>query len=279
MKFDQLSIQTFAYKKVSINKMLESLERSGIQKYEFYAGAPHYCHYGDFPMSQDKIGRLTFQIHDGSNAHNLKMDCFAPESLEYPLNIASENHAVREKSIRYYLDYMDDLSSLGTETMLVTSGWGYFEQDKTPAWKRSQAALKRMAKRAEELDIILYLRPVSKLMSNLVNDLPSLTRMICEVDSSSLKACIDTSVLDETGETISDYFRVIPDKIGYFRFYNLTSSGEVTAGEGLDVVRSYFDDLDRYGYSGTAAMELNFEHLVDPNHYACLAVKQLNSLF
>lgn len=279
MKFDQLSVQTFAYKKISIDKMLDALGDSGITRYEFYAGAPHYCHYKDFPRSQEEIARLTSRIHSGSDRNGIKMDCFAPESLEYPLNIASENTSVREKSIRYYLDYMDDLADLGTSCMLITSGWGYFEQDNMPAWKRSRDALRRLSNRAEELCITLYLRPVSKLMSNLVTDLASLTRMICEVNSSALMACIDTSVLDETGETISDYFRVIPDKIGYFRFYNLTSAGEITTGEGLDTVRSYFNDLDRFGYTGTTAMELNFEHLTDPKYYGCLAVKQLKTLF
>lgn len=279
MRFEQLSIQTFAYKKISIDRMLESLGKTGITKYEFYAGAPHYCHYKDFPMSREEIDKLTDQIHSDSDENGLKMDCFAPESIEYPLNIASENPSVREKSIRYYLDYMDDLADLGASSMLVTSGWGYFEQDKMPAWNRSRDALIRIAKRAEELGVTLYLRPVSKLMSNLVNNLASLTRMVCEINSSALMACIDTSVLDEAGETISDYFRVIPDKIRYFRFYNLTSAGEVTTGEGLEQIRSYFSDLDRFDYTGTAVMELNFEHLTNPEHYGSLAVKQLKTLF
>lgn len=279
MTLEQISIQTFAYKKISIKLMMESLERAGAKKIEFYAAAPHYCHYADLPATQEEIASCTSEIHNLAVLHGVTMDCFAPEAVEYPINIASEDNGIREKSVRYFLDYMDDLASLGCSSMLITSGWGYFNKCKWAAWERSKASLKRIVARAEELGITVYLKPVSKFSSNLVNNLVSLVRMLSEVPSENLKACIDVANLTETGETITDYFNIIPDRIGYFRFYNLTDNGEITTGEGLKTVKAYFDELDECGYKGTAAFELNFEHLVNPDHYACLAFKQLNTLF
>lgn len=278
MILDQISIHTFIYKKVAVEIMMKSLENCGVKKFEFYAAAPHFCHYDDFPATPEEIEENTTHIHNIATTHRLKMDCFAPESIDYPLNIASENDGIREKSVHYFLDYLDDLTALGCNSLLLTSGWGYYDKPKLSAWERSCRSLKRIVKRAEELGVTVYLRPISKYSTNLVNNLPSLVRMLYEVNNDHLKACIDCSNLNEASETISDYFEVIPDKIGYFRFYNLTPYGELITGDGSEYIKSCFEELDRWNYTGTAALELNFEHLTNPDYYTDLAVQQLSSL-
>lgn len=275
MKLEQIAVQTFAYKKVSLEHMAESLHGAGVKNFEFYAAAPHYCHYADFPATAEEIRALDARIHGLCTEYGLTMSCFAPESADYPINIASENPELREKSVRYFLDYLDDLAALGCDQLMLTSGWDYFDRDKMAAWRRSVKSLRRIAARAEELGVRLLLRPVSKFSTNLVHDLPSLTRMLFEVGSDSLYACIDVANLAENGETIADYYDVLPDRIGHFRCYNLTDGGEVTTGEGVPTVKAYFDELDRFGYTGTVGFEMNFEHMVDPDCYVRQAMDQL----
>ena len=280
MKLEQISIKTYVYKKYALESMFDSIAKAGYVNYDFYAAAPHFCHYEDIPMSRERIDSVTAFIHNSSVNNNLKMTCFSPEVVDYPINIASENDRVRKKSVRYFLDYLDDLADHGCETLMLTSGWGYFDKDKWSAWERSKRSLKKIVSRAEELGITILLRPDSRLVCNLVNDLPSLVRMLFEIPSDSLKACIDVESLDENKESISDYFEIIPDRIGYFRFYNETGAGNLANGDMLarQKIRSYFRELDAYGYTGIAAIKLDFDHLVDPGHYAALAMKELKKI-
>lgn len=278
MKLSQIAVETTCFKKVSPDLMYEVAAKNGIKQLEFYAGAPLFCHYESLPATEEELEEMTGHIRKKLEEYDLNIAVLAPQSVDYEINIASDVEEIRRKSINYFKGYLNDLKALGCEKMMLTSGWGYFNQDAEPAWERACESLKEIAAEAEKLEGNVLLRPIWKYGTNLVNNLPSLKKMLDEVGSIAMKVALDIGGLEE-GESITDYFKTFGvDGIGYFRFSNFTENGEVVAGTGTDDVKAYFDELDQNGYCGAVGIVMNYEHTEDPEKYVTLAAEQLKKI-
>lgn len=278
MKFSQLTVETTCFKKVNPDLMYEAVSKTGVKQLEFYAGAPIFCHYESLPATEKEIKEMRNHICKKLDEKGMRIAVLAPQSVDYEINIASDVDLIREKSIRYFIGYLRDLKDLECDSMMMTSGWGYFDQEAAPAWERSCESLKKIAAEAEKLGVHVLLRPVWKYGTNLVNNIASLKKMLDDVGNDALKVVLDVGALKD-GESITDYFDTFgAEKIGYFKFSNLTPGGEVTTGDGVASVKAYFDELDKNGYTGAAGIEMNYEHTEDPARYIELAVSHLKAI-
>lgn len=280
-KIDRIALYTFIYKKFSINYMMEALKKADVKEIEFHATAPHYCHCDDLPATKQELEDMRTSLHGVAAENDVKIGCFVPEGTDYPINIASEDNYFREKSVRYFLEYLEDLPGLGCDTMLVTPGWDYFDHSPAEfqkAWNRARISLKRIAKRAEELSVTVCLKPVTRTSTNLVYNLKTLVRMITEVGSDNLKASIDLYNLEETGDTIAEYFELFPNKVGYFHcYYNLDEEGKASEEDTKNLL-GWLEELNNYGYDGPIGLELNYECWLDPAKYTKLLMDHLREI-
>ena len=278
MKLSQIAIETTCFKKVCPDLMYEAVSKTGVKKLEFYAGAPLFCHYESLPVTAEELKEMTDHVSVKLAEYGMTIAALAPQSTDYEINIASDVDTIREKSIRYFIGYLNDLKALGCDRMTMTTGWGYYDQDVAPAWERAVDSVKKIATEAEKLGVTILLRPVWKFGTNIVNDIPSMKKMIEEVDCPAVKISLDIGGLDE-GESITDYFKTFgKDMIGYVRFSNFTATGQITDGSGVEGAKAVFDELDANGYEGDAGLEMNYEHTEDPAKYIADAVANLKTI-
>ena len=278
MKLNRIAIETTCFKKVSPDLMYEALAKNGIKQMEFYAGAPLFCHYDSLPATNQELEEMQNHVKEKLSEYGMKIAVLAPQSVDYEINIASDVEEIREKSIRYFIGYLNDLKALGCEDMMLTSGWGYFDQEVEPAWNRSCDSLKKITAEAQRLGVNVLLRPIWKYGTNLVNNADTLKKMLDDVGNSALKVALDVDGMEE-GESITSYFKMFgTEKIRYFKFSNFTADGEVVTGDGTQNVKAYFDELEQNGYKGVAGITLNYEHTEDPEKYVTLVAEQLKTI-
>ena len=142
----------------------------------------------------------------------LRLVCYTPEQCMYPVNWAAADASTRERSVRYFERSLEIAAELGAGMMLVSSGWGYRTEPPGDAWRRSRDPLQRVAETASDLGMNLVLEAFQPVESNLVVDLASLRRMLAEIDSPRVRACLDTVSMAVAGDTIDEYFVALGDR-------------------------------------------------------------------
>jgi|GEM_PF-5504644 len=264
ISFDDFAVYTFYYIHNNFETMVNSLKKNGIHNVELYANAPHLCEMYEYTKEEkaDILANIKKKLNDAE----IKLSCIFVPLGDCPTNLASENGEVNEFSVNYVLRFLEDAKFLGAKGILIDAGTGVLDHNAEEAWMRSERSLKRIVEAAEKLGVNVYLVP-SLNGSNVVYDLPSLTKMIYSIGSGNLYACADASVISFNKESIADYFRIFGDKVGHVRIGNYTAAGELIEGNGKKMLAQYIDVMNCYHYQGAITIDINWDHL-DSTDYA-----------
>ena len=156
-------------------------------------------------------------------------------------------------------------AELGCDYMEINSGWGYWNEDRDEAWRRSREMLHRLAEVASEMGITLVMETLRPQESQLVVTLADARRMFEEVDHPSLKVMIDTVAMSVSGETIDQWFDVFGDDIRNMHFVDCNPFGHLVWGDGNRNMSEWVSALDRYGYELYLGQEItDGRYLMDP---------------
>lgn len=259
----------FHYVRFPFSYFLDSMVEFGINNIELWGGSPHL-------YTEDISLQGVYQIKNEINERKLKIVCFTPEQCAYPINIASRNEFIRERSIRYFEKSLMVANELESPYVLVTPGLGYFNENKDEAWERSSEALKRLAVSAKKMGVTLILEPLKPTESNLINGLSSLKKMITEVDSKNLKGMIDTNPMSIMKESMKDYFELLGDDLVHIHFID-GPDGHLVWGEGTLPLQDYMGILKEYDYNGYLSFEYtSSRYYLNPNKAMEDTLKILN---
>lgn len=256
----RLAGMNIQYMQYPLTYFLDSMLKYEIQNIELWGGFPH-CHVDDLKLIDIK------KIKNEIKSRDLSIICFTPEqSFTSPINLASNDNQARQRSIEYFLKCADVCEELESPLLLVSSGWGYENEAKEEAWKRSRESLELVASKT---NVTLGLEPVTKLESNVVYDLETLKQMMDEVNSPKIKALIDTIPMVLSGDDFNSYSKVLGNDLVHIHFVDGDQKdglGHVAWGEGNLPVESYFQQLIDNDYKGYLTLELiSFDYLKNPN--------------
>ena len=193
----QIAGMNLVYKFYSFDYFLNAMERLGYESIEVLPNAPHF-YVPD--VSPGDMASIRQKIAD----HHLKVICYTPDQCSYPVNISYHSETARRRSIQSLIRQIEICSYLGSGQMLLTSGYGYFDEPKEHAWARMIDSLGQLSRKAEKEGIVLVLEPIRTDETNLVTDLPSLKKALREVGSPSLKGMLDTSPMYYAGDILAN---------------------------------------------------------------------------
>lgn len=258
LKESQILTSNYPYHKYSLKYALNSLERIGAHKIEFYACYPHF-HMDDIRFWDVK--RLRRQL----TAHKLKARCFTPEQCMYPVNIAALDVSARKRSMEVFGKSIQCGAELGAEFVVVLAGYGTLDEDEKDTWKRSVESLKRLGELAESHDVKLVLETSPREYTTTHNSKDAV-KMIREVGSPALSGMIDTATLGYSGETMQRAIEDLEGKLSHVHIADGMPNGHLVLGEGdldiLDMLRQ----LDDIHYEGALSLEiLNDKYVRNPH--------------
>lgn len=225
---------------------LDAMAELELRKIELWAGSPH-LYIEDLTLSQVQ------QIRKEIESRDLNLICYTPEQCIYPFNIAAKEEELRTKSIRYFLRSLDAAAELGTNLFQTVPGWGYFDESVEEAWKRARESLEILTERAGKLGITITLEPLERRGTNLITDLPSLKRMLAEVNSPNLKVIVDTCPMEAVGESFTDYFTEFGEDVRHIHFVDSIHSAW---GDGTFPLKNYLEQISHHGYTGHLTLEI-----------------------
>lgn len=248
LRRDQIAGMNCHYVQYSLEYFLEQQARLGIQSVALWGGAPHIRLDQKGHSDSGKIKRLARTL-------GIRFTCFTAASCTYHYQYCASGEAFA-RSRNYFIRGLHMAHELEIPYMALNSGWGFWNEEREEAWKRSRQMLWEVAQEAEKLGIVLTMESLRRAESQLVYRLEDAVRMEREVGHPNLKMMIDTTAMAVAGETMEDWFDAFGSKICNLHFVDGTPYCHLAWGDGnRDLVR-YMDCLKRNHYKGQLGLEL-----------------------
>ncbi|TCL44747.1 sugar phosphate isomerase/epimerase family protein [Harryflintia acetispora] len=248
----QLSGMNIHYKFYTLEYFLDSMVRLGVESVELWGAYPHQLN----KLIDDKSYPPVKDVKRMIEERGLNLVCYTPEQVIYPINIAAKESFIRDFSIRYFRDCLETAAELGTDRMLVTPGWGYFNEPVEEAWARCRESLQILGEHAEKCGIMIALENLRTDESNLVYNLPTLKRMLEEVGHPYVKGMVDTIPMAINGETVGDYLKGLGDDLIHIHFLDGAPRGHLAWGDGILPLDKYMKEIFEAGYQGALSLEI-----------------------
>lgn len=257
LKGTQILTSNYPYGRYSLEYALDSLQRIGGEKIEFYACFPHF-HIDDVEYSDLKA--LKRKLKDRS----LRVECFTPEQCLYPVNIAAKNVNARKRSLDVFRKSILYGAELGAKYVVVLAGYGTLDEDERFAWTRSVESLGVLGDAAEGCGVTLALETSPREYTTTHNS-KDVVRMIKEVGSPAIKGMIDTATLGYSGETMRQAIRDLEGNLRHVHVADGVPNGHLILGEGNLNIPEMLEELDGIGYEGFLSLEiLNDRYIREP---------------
>lgn len=265
----------FHYQRYPFDYFLDSTVRLGMQAVELWGGAPHV--YVDDASHEDILS-----MRREMKRRDLDLVCFTPEQCIYPINLSAKDDTLRLRSIEYFKKCIGVTNTLETSLMLVTVGYGFYNEPAEEAWARGLESLQVLAKEAEKQGVVLALEPMSKMGSNLITDLKTLKRMYDEVNSPALKVLMDTIPMTLGGDSIEAYGDAFGNDLAHIHF--LDGDGKTSAhlgwGMGVFPLESFAESLTAIGYDKYLTLELiGPQYNWEPEQFTKSSLDRLSEVF
>lgn len=255
---EQIAGMNIHYLFYSLDYFLDTQKELGFKTIELWGGAPHF--YLD-SMGYEDVKAVKKKIAD----RGLEVRVFTPENCTYQYQYAAQTPILFEKSYKYFENGLHVAAELGCKMMQCNSGWGFWNENREEAWKRSREMISRLADRAGELGVTMVMESLRPQESNLVTSLKECKRMYDEINSPNLKILVDTTAMTVAGETLDDWFQVFGKDVWHMHFIDSNPYGHLAWGKGNANLHSYLETLHKYGYSGFLGQELTeFDYFEDP---------------
>ncbi|WP_309065979.1 TIM barrel protein [Microbacterium sp.] len=246
---DRVTGSNFSYQHLPLERCFDDMAALGRTEFELWGVAPH----AHVPWLTDADAR---GIRHAAAARGLRIACFTPEQVAYPVNIASPSPRLRDESVAMFRRAAEIAVELGAGILFLTAGRGGEDEPRDAGWARAVDALGAIAERAAELGLECVLEPLQRIESNLVTTAADAERMLADVGAPNLGVALDTVAAAVAGDTVADYFTRLGDRVRHVHLIDGEPAGHLAWGDGelplVDIVAA----LDRHGYAGLATVEL-----------------------
>lgn len=242
----------------SLDAFLDCQKRLGLTGLELWGAMPH--------LWIDSLGYYdVVSIRHKIEGHNLQAHVLCPENVISPYQVNPQENLYQTQCARYFENGIRCAAELGCTYLSINSGWGYWNENREEAWKRSRDMLRHLAEFAQGEGIVLTLESLRPQESQLVVTLADTKRMFDEVAHPNLKVMVDTVAMSVSGETLDQWFETFGDDVRNTHFVDCNPYGHLIWGDGDRDLASWVETLNKYHYQGYLGQEITDEHyLLDP---------------
>lgn len=261
LKASQFAGSNFHYIKHTLDFFLKSMAELDIHLVEFYMACPHFSVF-DATFQDVKTLKKKFDDHD------IKLCCTTLEQCTYPINIATEDKAIRERSIETLKKTIEYTAMLDCPYTQVLGGRGSYDLPESDAWKRSYEALHYLAEKGSQCNVSMVIEEASWFTSNTVYTTPLTRKMLDEINSPYFKAMLDNCATETAKEDFRECMKLLGDDMRHMHFADGIPGGHFIPGEGNLPLMDYLNILDDFAYEGAITFELyNRKYELEPHYY------------
>lgn len=237
------------YRYTTLEYFAKTVSEIGFKKIELWTGPHHF--FVDY-ITNDDIDDLLYLM----NKYNLEIYSICPEQTNPKIgNIATTTGTRQKRMLDYFKRQIDLASEVNAKYVVVTAGWGFLDEKKEDALKRSIDSMRILSEYALEKNISLVLEALQPDESNIIHTANDINNYVKEVNSEGLRVCLDFGAMARSNDTIEKYFDLLANKIEHVHFVDGNPTGHLALGDGERDLKKDLYNLIANNYTGTLALE------------------------
>lgn len=146
---------------------------------------------------------------------------------------------------------------LGARVMLVNCGGGAKDMSEVQAQQHAVQMLKRLGAVAAQHSVTLALKAAAQGESNIATTLGGVCGLLQQVAHPNVKAALDVCNANASYETAGDWFEALGSDIALVQLTDGRPGGHLVWGDGIVPLDDVLGVLQRNGYDGPLALEVN----------------------
>lgn len=232
----------------------------GISRIDLSGAVPHlWCDHLS-PVQTEEIKNL---LEDAA----MEVTVFSPSAYRY--SICAEPETVQAyATLNYYRNCINAAVSLGCGTVVLSPEGGCFDQSRDRLWDNAVHMLETICGIAERQGVTILLPSLSKDLSPILTSLREVEKMTAQVNSNRLAVMLDAHGISMEGETISQWFEHLGEKIKLVRFTDGNYNGCRVWGEGCLPCERLLTELENSRYNGMFSLQIPGEKYIDAPYNA-----------
>ena len=255
----KLSTASSVFVNYSMQDTISLIAEAGFEGIDVWGGRPH-VYRQDF--SQAELEVIRAQIED----HGLTAVSFMPAFFRYPHSLSNPNEVIRQDSLDYMRQCMDNAVALEAEILLIVPGRSLFGQDLADARQRLLDSIDSICRYAQQYEIRLGIEPANKKVTDLVNTAEHAKRIIQELGYANLGVVIDSGHIHLSDETPEQAVKTLGSLL--LQVHVNDNDGlhqqNLIPGDGTFEFESFLRILAEAGYDGFLSLELAWDYSLEP---------------
>ena len=246
----RISTMNIHYRYYSLEYFFASCVENKIDNIELWL-CPHHINLSS-ELLVDRLDYINYLVEN----KDMNIVCVCPEQNNpKPNNIASKDQELSISSINYFKKVIDVAQYIGSDKILMTSGWAFYDEDFDDAWDRSLTNMREVASYAKKKQIKICIESLQKKESILVNSLSSMKRYLVELNHDNVYVALDLGALGSANETIEQWFEEFNDLIIHIHFVDGKPTGHLAIGDGNRCIEDDLSTINRFNYEGYLSFE------------------------
>jgi protein FrlC len=266
----KIGIVSGVYLNYPLQEAVRRVADAGYDSIDVWSGRPH-VYRGDFSLEELR------EVRQLIDEKGMEVSSFLPAFYRYPYSLSNPNEIVRQDSIQYMKECMDNAVALGSPIMLIVPGRSLYGQSHEDAWGRLLDSVDAVCHYARQYDIQLGVEPINQHACDLVNTSADAMRVLDELGHDNLGVILDTGHMYLEQDSLSEALQRVGQRL--LQFHVNDNDGKVqqnlVPGEGSYDFPAFLATLGRAGFEGTLTVELGYHYTNDPHPAAQLAAQRL----
>ena len=255
----KLGIASSVFVNYSIENTIDKVVGAGYDGIDIWGGRPH-VYRND--CDEKRLIRLQKRIAD----NNLRVASHMPAFFRYPHSLSNPNEIVRQDSIDYMRQCIDNAILLEAELVLIVPGRSLFGQGVEDARSRLVDSIEQVCTWAQQYNLRLGIEPANRMVTDLVVTSNDALEIINKLNYPNLGVVLDTGHLHLTGESPEQAIKNLGNRL--FQFHVNDNDGHnqqnLVPGEGSFDFPAFIHLLEIAGYDGFLSAELGWHYTLDP---------------
>jgi sugar phosphate isomerase/epimerase len=260
------STATSVFVNYPIQDALDLIIQAGFEGVDFWCGRPHIYRHDQSPAALQ-------QLRQKIDESKITPVSLMPAFFRYPYSLSSPNEVIRQDSIAYVRDCIDNAVVLGARQVLIVPTHSLHGQATADARRRYLDSLAELSSHAEQNNVRLGLEVLYPNLSDYMGSTEDALRAIQAVGSGCLGIVLDSGHLNLSGEDPEGALRNVGDLLLQVHVNDNDGLQQQNAipGEGSFDFSKLMHLLRSYHYDGFLSLELGWTYSFDPYPAICAA--------
>jgi len=249
----KLSTATSVLYQYTIQDAIRAVARAGFEGVDIWGGRPHV-------YRQDLTVEELVHLRQLIAECGLSVVSFMPAFCRYPHSLSNPNPRVREDSVEYMRQCIDNAALLGAGIVLVVPDLSLYGQRREDALARFMECVDVVARYASQYDLMLGIEVLYYDETDLVNSADDALSIIDQLGHRNIGVVLDTGTLNLSKESPEEILAKLGDLVLEVHVNDNDGKREqqnLIPGEGTYDFKSLVQVLKEQGYSGFLSAELS----------------------